>query len=140
MTRSLDRKDVPTDYGASWTYLFLSPVAGALGAWAGILVSEILQSAQVLGSTFSATWENPMDPKTLGIALVFGFSERLLDGVLDKLIGKTGIDQTTTAPPSQPKPAPGAAQGATLAITSSPKLDDATKDKPYTAKLTATGG
>jgi Putative Ig domain len=60
--------------------------------------------------------------------------------VLDKLIGKTGIDQTTTAPPSQPKPAPGAAQGATLAITSSPKLDDATKDKPYTAKLTATGG
>jgi hypothetical protein len=133
MSRSLDRKDVPTDYGASWTYLFLSPVAGALGAWAGILLSEILQQANVLGLTFKATWQNPMDPKTLGIALVFGFSERLLDGVLDKLVGKTLGEQTKTAPPSQPPSA--APSGGGLTITTA-KLDDATVGQPYTAKLT----
>ena len=41
LSRSLDRKEVPTDYGASWTTLFLSPVAGGLGAWAGILLSGL---------------------------------------------------------------------------------------------------
>jgi len=140
MSRSLDRKDVPTDYGASWTYLFLSPIAGALGAWAGILLSDILQQAKVLGPTFNATWEHPMAPTTLGIALVFGFSERLLDGVLDKLVATVGIDKTTsaTAPPSQPSQTQAAAQpsgGPTITTT---KLEDAAVGKPYTATLKAT--
>jgi len=142
MSRSLDRKDVPTDYGASWSYLFLSPIAGALGAWAGILLSQILQQAQILGSTFNATWADPSAPLTLGIALVFGFSERLLDGVLDKLVGKTLGEQTKTAPPSQPsptQPASAGAPGGGPTITTA-KLDDATAGKPYTAKLAATGG
>jgi hypothetical protein len=142
MSRSLDRKDVPTDYGASWSYLFLSPIAGALGAWAGILLSDILQQAKVLGPTFNATWDHPMASTTLAIALVFGFSERLLDGVLDKLVATVGIDKTTTATASQPsptQPASAVPPGGGPTITSA-KLDDATGGKPYTAKLAATGG
>ncbi|MGA8222972.1 MAG: choice-of-anchor D domain-containing protein [Candidatus Acidiferrales bacterium] len=91
LSRSLDRKDVPTDYGASWTTLFLSPVAGALGAWAGILISGLAVDYKVLGSFFEVDWANaPCQPTTLAIALAFGFSERLLDGVFDNLVKKTG--------------------------------------------------
>lgn len=101
LSRSLDRKDVPTDYGASWTTLFLSPVAGALGAWAGILVSGLAVQLNVLGSVFNVDWSTaPCEPTTLGIALVFGFSERLLDGVFDNLVAKSGVAQSTTS--SQP--------------------------------------
>ncbi len=135
LSRSLDRKDVPTDYGASWTTLFLSPVAGALGAWAGLLVMELAKELSVLGSAFTTDLANPCEAKTLAIALVFGFSERLLDGVLDKVVGKSGIDQsTTTNPPPAPKPGAG-----NLAI-SDLKLPDGTVGTPYPAvKLTTTG-
>jgi hypothetical protein len=84
LSRSLDRKDVPTDYGASWTTLFLSPVAGAVGAWAGIMVAALAANAKILGPIFQADWEHPAGVGTLAVALIFGFSERLLDSVLDK--------------------------------------------------------
>jgi hypothetical protein len=100
LSRSLDRKDVPTDYGASWTTLFLSPVAGALGAWAGILLSGLAVNLNVLGPIFKVDWsEAPCEPTTLAIALAFGFSERLLDGVFDKVEEKTGVAQTTSTNP-----------------------------------------
>ena len=35
LQRELQRRDVPSDYGLSWSVLFLSPVSGALSAWAG---------------------------------------------------------------------------------------------------------
>ena len=38
LSRSLQRADVPTDYGASWTTLFLSPVVGAMAGWSGVLL------------------------------------------------------------------------------------------------------
>jgi hypothetical protein len=109
LSRSLDRKDVPTDYGASWTTLFLSPVAGALGAWAGILVSGLAVQLNVLGTVFKVDWSTaPCQPTTLAIALVFGFSERLLDSVLDKLVDKSGTTQATSTNPQPPqKPADG---------------------------------
>jgi hypothetical protein len=87
LSRSLDQKDVPTDYGASWTTLFLSPVAGAVGAWAGIMIAALAVKANVLGPLFQVDWEKPEGVGTLAIALLFGFSERLLDSVLDKLNG-----------------------------------------------------
>jgi hypothetical protein len=40
MARSLFRQDVPTDYGASWTTLFLSPILGAIAAWFGIAMID----------------------------------------------------------------------------------------------------
>jgi hypothetical protein len=128
LSRSLDRKDVPTDYGASWTTLFLSPVAGSLGAWAGILLADLAVKANVLGSTFAVDWTHPTSPATLAVALVFGFSERLLDSVLDKLEGKALAGQTAAA--SAPKPG--------LAI-SDPKLVEGKVGTPYEAQLRATG-
>ncbi|HVT19083.1 MAG TPA: putative Ig domain-containing protein [Thermoanaerobaculia bacterium] len=138
LSRSLDRKDVPTDYGASWTTLFLSPVSGALGAWAGILIANLAASANVLGSTFNAPWNDPNSQKALAIALLFGFSERLLDGILDKLSGKALGDPTQTqtkSPGSNPPPSRTAKPpGLTIATE---KLPGGTLATPYDQKLDA---
>jgi hypothetical protein len=99
LSRSLERKDVPTDYGASWTTLFLSPVAGALGAWAGVLVADLAFNLSVLGTVFKGIWDVPLNNTALGAALVFGFSERLLDTVLDKAAEKIGGTQSPSSPP-----------------------------------------
>jgi hypothetical protein len=123
LSRSLERKDVPTDYGASWTTLFLSPVGGALGAWAGVLVAGLAFNLNVLGTVFKDIWDVPLSNIALGTALVFGFSERLLDSVLDKAAEKIGGTQSSsspppsggkTAPPPPPPPPPpaGAVPGA----------------------------
>jgi hypothetical protein len=129
LSRSLDRKDVPSDYGASWTTLFLSPVSGALGAWAGILLADLAIKTNVLGSAFAVDWNHPTGPATLAVALVFGFSERLLDSVFDKLEGKALAGQTGAA--GAPKPG--------LAI-SDPKLPEGKAGKPYgPQQLKATG-
>lgn len=96
LSRSLERNDVPTDYGASWTTLFLSPVAGALGAWAGILLSALAVELNVLSETFKDLWCCPFTQLALGLALLFGFSERLFDTVLDKLVTKTVAESSKT--------------------------------------------
>lgn len=104
LSRSLNRKDVPTDYGASWTTLFLSPVAGALGAWSGILLSGLAVKLNVLGSIFNVDWaEAPCQTMTLAIALVFGFSERLLDTVFEGIEGKSQTSKSTGAKKTDPK-------------------------------------
>ncbi len=121
LSRSLNRKDVPTDYGASWTTLFLSPVAGAVGAWAGIMIAALAANAKILGPIFQADWAHPAGVGTLGIALLFGFSERLLDSVLDKLEGQA----TEAGAPT------------TLAIVD-PKLIDGQVNVLYEAQLQAT--
>jgi hypothetical protein len=98
-------------------------VAGAVGAWAGIMIAALAASAKILGPIFQADWMHPAGIGTLGVALLFGFSERLLDSVLDKLEGQTATD---------------GAQGA-LAIVD-PKLGDGKVNTPYTAQfLQATG-
>ncbi len=132
LSRSLDRKSVPTDYGASWTTLFLSPVAGAVGAWAGIMVSVLAVKAGVLGAIFQADWSHPTGVGTLGIALLFGFSERLLDSVFDKLEGKAlGTDASDAAKTTA------AASGALTILALTPATGKA--GAPYTAQLQATG-
>jgi hypothetical protein len=88
LSRSLNRKDAPTDYGASWTTLFLSPVAGALGGWVGVLVAALAVQLKVLNAAMGVDWEKPYGPMVLAVALAFGFSERLLDGVFDKIDDK----------------------------------------------------
>src|ERR1022692_4683347 len=54
LARQLKRADVPTDYGASWTTLFLSPIVGALSGWFGILLIVLLADSKlaVLGAAF----------------------------------------------------------------------------------------
>ena len=53
LTRSLkERASIPTDYGAYWTSFYLSPVFGALAAWAGILLVVGLTGLNILSGPF----------------------------------------------------------------------------------------
>jgi hypothetical protein len=101
LSRSLNRKEAPTDYGASWTTLFLSPVAGALGAWVGVLVASLAAKLNILGGAWGVGWSDAFEPTVLAVALAFGFSERLLDSVFDKLdeksLNQTAKSGTTTS-------------------------------------------
>jgi carboxypeptidase family protein len=83
--RALRREDLPLDYGASWTTLFLSPLFGALAAWFGIaLITLATQpSVNLLGDAFRLVdWNTPTAPATLAVAFLLGFSERLFDAVV----------------------------------------------------------
>lgn len=92
LARALKRADVPTDYGASWTTLFLSPMVGAISGWFGVLVIAALSKLQVLGPAFEAVqWCCPLAPLSLGLAFGLGFSERLFDGLMSSLDDK--VDQ-----------------------------------------------
>jgi hypothetical protein len=135
LSRSLNRKDVPTDYGSSWTTLFLSPVAGALGAWSMLTMAFLAVKLNILNDFFAHLWEQPLSQAALGVALVFGFSERLLDEVLSKLEDKTIQDQSATKsaqPQSQPKLTP--------SPSSAKILPDAVVGQPYLGRLTVGGG
>ncbi len=131
MGRALYRDDVPTDYGASWTSLFLSPVVGALAGWLGILAILLLVELNVLGSVFKVDWCNPYNPIVLALALALGFSERLFDGILTQLEQKVGGAQTPPAPPAQPAP---------VKITTGPVLAEGKVGQVYTQPLLAASG
>ena len=116
LQRELVRRDVPSDYGLSWSVLFLSPVSGALSAWAGVLLLQTLQRfnvidlAQLLPDNTDLT--NPSGA-ILGVAILFGLSERLLDRIVrqaeDEIATKPQVDkqvEPTVEPPRQPAPAP----------------------------------
>jgi hypothetical protein len=83
--RALRREELPLDYGASWTTLFLSPLFGALAAWFGVaLITLATQpSVNLLGDAFRLVeWNTPTAPATLAVAFLLGFSERLFDAVV----------------------------------------------------------
>ncbi len=118
MARQLKRADVPTDYGASWTTLFLSPIMGALSGWFGILLIVVLANGQfaVLGSAFKQIdWGDPLGPMTLGLAFALGFSERLFDGIISSLEQKVDSDRQAATQVKLPSSsvAPEADKGAT---------------------------
>jgi Carboxypeptidase regulatory-like domain len=104
LARTLKRADVPTDYGASWTTLFLSPIVGGLSGWFGILLIVVLADTRfnVLGAAFQAVkWCAPLAPFTLGIAFAMGFSERLFDGIISSLEEKVDKDREAATKPAQ---------------------------------------
>lgn len=105
-----DKDLIPTDYGAYWTTLFLSPILGALAAWAGVLLIQAGVSLGVFGDVFKdLTWQ-PYDnhsAKTLGLCFVLGFSERYFENVLSGVYKKVGGEPDPAAPaPAAPAPAP----------------------------------
>ena len=119
LTRALYRADVPTDYGASWTSLFLSPVVGALMGWAGILLVILAVEFKVLGDVFKVDWCNPYSPVALGLAFVLGFSERFFNRIMSQLEDKVQAKSTT----SQSSPAAATSPGpkvTSIAPTSGP--------------------
>jgi hypothetical protein len=105
MARSLFREDVPNDYGASWTTLFLSPLLGAISAWFGITLIIWLQQFNVLGDAFGViSWHRATDAVTIAMAFTLGFSERLFTSLLSKVEGQVqdglGKPQQVPAPPA----------------------------------------
>lgn len=88
LSRSLQRADVPTDYGASWTTLFLSPVVGAMAGWSGVLLVLLGVQLGVLGQMFNFK-SDLSGTLMLGIAFLLGFSERAFNGILTQLEDKT---------------------------------------------------
>lgn len=80
LTRALKVEEIPGEYALYWTSLALSPLAGALMGWSGIVLIVALRSMGILGTTFDGiSWSlsTASDlPLVLGIAFLFGFSER----------------------------------------------------------------
>jgi hypothetical protein len=116
LTRELKRADVASDYGASWSTLFLSPVAGAISGWFGVALIMLMTdpTVGVLGGPLKViNWDSPNIAATLAAAFVLGFSERLFDRIVSQL--DTAIDKRKevaqkTAPQTSP-----AQRGATAA-------------------------
>jgi hypothetical protein len=101
LARTVSAPDNSSDYGASWGKLFLSPLSGALSAWGGILLIVLGLKFNILGSALNVDWCNPYDPATLAIALLFGFSERLFDGMATQI-----EDKFLKTPPGAPGSSP----------------------------------
>lgn len=85
LQRALKHENTSTDYGAEWTSLFLSPVAGALAGWSGILLIIVAAELHLLGTPLKIDWCNPYTPLALGSALLLGISERSFDALVQKL-------------------------------------------------------
>lgn len=134
LMRSLSRADVPTDYGASWSTLFLSPVVGALSGWAGILLVIVGVEFNILGSALKFDWCNTFNPVMLGLAFVLGFSERFFDGILDQLNRKV---EQTAAPSSS---APSTPSAVPLTIVTAAVLPEGKVGQAYAQTLAASGG
>jgi hypothetical protein len=97
LQRAMASADVANDYGATWGALFLSPLTGALSAWGGILLIILGLKFNIFGTALTVDWCNPFDPVTLALALLFGFMERLFDG-----IAGTVQNKLLTSPSSSP--------------------------------------
>ena len=88
LQRTIEKADVPTDYGATWGALFLSPLTGALTAWGGILLIVLGVNLNIFGTALNLLWNDPYNPTTLALALAFGFSERWFSGLIDTVQSK----------------------------------------------------
>ena len=85
LMRTLKGSNVPIDYGASWTTLFLSPLFGAFCGWFGVGLVVFLSNPDValLGKAFTfVSWSDPLRLSTLTLAFVSGFSERFFDSLV----------------------------------------------------------
>jgi hypothetical protein len=103
LQRELLRRDVPSDYGLSWSVLFLSPVSGALSAWAGLLLLQTLQKFNVLELSALLPDNADLTAPTgalLGKAVLFGISERILDRLV-----RQAEDEISTSPAAAKKSA-----------------------------------
>jgi hypothetical protein len=106
LQRELQRRDVPSDYGLSWSVLFLSPVTGALSGWAGLLLLQALQKLDVInlkGLLPAGLDLTAPTTAVLGVAIVFGISERLLDRLVRQAEDEIAVTPKN-APPADAAP------------------------------------
>lgn len=115
MARSLFREDVPSDYGASWTTLSLSPLLGAISAWVGIALIVWLTETGVLGDEAFGRidWDGRIDAVVIGVAFMLGFSERFFTSLLSKAEGRLDAEPRKPGPTPTPVPGPGPTPGPT---------------------------
>ena len=85
---------------STWGSLFLSPLTGAFSAWGGILLIMLGLKLNLLGSAVFMDWQNPNEPVALAIALLFGFSERLFDGLAGQIESKIQQPPSSTSTPA----------------------------------------
>ena len=136
LMRALKRDNVPLDYGASWTTLFLSPLFGALTGWFGIALITLAARPELnlLGPAFRLVdWYNPFSPITIGVAFLMGFSERLFDAVAGALDKSPAVVSSGQAPapstPSVPSAGPGVSAAPVInEIVRQQRADGAAKD------------
>ncbi len=82
LSRSLRTEASSTEYATHWTGLFLSPLAGALGGWVGVLITASLVEKNILSEDFfGVSWLEPSAPFTMALAFLLGFSERFFDQI-----------------------------------------------------------
>ena len=79
LSRVARRRPSPSDYGAEWSSLILSPAGGAVAGWVGVLIMVTLSNPpfDAVSNEFSELWDDPKKPLGLVLAFAFGFSERL---------------------------------------------------------------
>src|SRR5262249_16895476 len=127
LARTVSSADTANDYGATWGALFLSPLSGALSAWGGVLLIVLGFKFNILGTALNVDWCHPYEPATLAIALLFGFSERLFDGLatqIDQKLSKTQPPSPSNMPTSSPAP------NVTSAAKASPNKQAASEHEP----------
>lgn len=75
----VSKRDAVAPIGASWGTLMLSPVAGALAGWLGVLLIGALADGglNIFASDLHVSWRQQPDGVELAIAFLLGFSERL---------------------------------------------------------------
>lgn len=107
LQRLVYAEGLPTAYGSSWVPLFCAPLLGALAAWAGLNLLALLQAlgvvdlANVLGEAGQLLVP---PPGVIGVAVLLGISERVLNRIgteTEKAMGAS----PATAPAPAPAPA-----------------------------------
>jgi hypothetical protein len=92
LARALKASDTPTDYGASWNTLFLSPLLGSLAGFFGVLMIQGLGTG---GALTTALTDAPLALPAL--AFLLGFSERLFDSLVSALDKQQPAAQSQTS-------------------------------------------
>ncbi len=110
LARVLRGRPLPNDYGASWGPLMLSPVAGALAGWLGVLLIGAFADGglEIFASSLKVSWNQDPGGVELAMAFLLGFSERFFTSTV------TSTTEKLLPPPEAPLgPAPqGGAQSA----------------------------
>jgi hypothetical protein len=111
LTLVRQRRIRTNDYATSWGPILLAPVAGALTAYAGLLLLEFLSSDKVglLGDAVrDNAWSHPTTPVALALAVLLGFSARLFSRLA---LAAVGAVKPGASPPAVSTDAEGDADG-----------------------------
>jgi hypothetical protein len=118
------------DYRTSWALLLLGPVAGALAAYAGLLVLQFLAdpSVSLLGPVFKDRFGHPHTTTAKVLALLLGYS-----GTLFAFLAGTALDAIEKQPP------PGGGGGPTGPSGGGPAVADASGGTASLGRVTVPG-